>query len=232
MNEYIHPMCYFITALIMFCLFIELIVYDIIKKNRGFANFNIYFTFLLFLRFGICGIIINGEIETTNNYIKRKEKKRYDCLSVFISEILIQKLARIFFCIGFGYNIGKFINLIFIFKIKDLDALDYISFHPYTLIPIILFIEVILTDFEKASEERRLWVRCTLISILFLLLLAFLLDWAYLKDIKKVSIGLGISFVSMIISFFLFDLIVHCTEHENTRKYTKVEENKIKFLGN
>ena len=65
-----------------------------------------------------------------------------------------------------------------------------------------------------------------------MLLLAFLLDWAYLKDITKVSIGLGISLVFMIISFFLFDLIVHCTEHENTREYTRVEKDKIKFIDN
>ena len=75
MNEYIHPKCYFITALIMFLLFIELIVYDIIKKNRGYANFNIYFTFLLSLRFGICGVLIAAEIKRTNKYIKNEEKK-------------------------------------------------------------------------------------------------------------------------------------------------------------
>ena len=52
-----------------------------------------------------------GEIKITDKLIEKKVKKRGDCLRLFIGEIFWQKLARIFFCIGFGYNIGKFLNL-------------------------------------------------------------------------------------------------------------------------
>ena len=121
------------------------------------------------------------------------------------------------------------INLIVIFKISNLDAYDYICLYPYTLIPIILVIEIIITDFEQPWEEIKFGFVCILISIILLSGIAFLLDWAYYGDIEKVSIGLGISYGFIIISFFLFNLIVKCTESKEKKEYTKVAEDKIKF---
>ena len=141
------------------------------------------------------------------------------------------KISKNFFCIGFGYNIGKLLNLIFIFKIKDLDIYDYICLYPYTLIPIILIIEVIITDFEKASEEGKIWIIPTLSPVLILLIIFFLLDWAYYQDIVKVSIGLSFIFILMVISYFLFNIIVNCTENKEHRSYTRVTKDKIKFLS-
>ena len=122
------------------------------------------------------------------------------------------------------------INLIFIIKITDYDAYDYICFYPYTLIPILLVIEIIITDFERSSEEMKIFFVPTLIFIIVLLIMAFFLDWAYYEDIKKVSIGLGISFGLMVISFFLFNLIVKCSESKEKKDILKVAKDKIKFF--
>ncbi len=231
MNTYIHPAWYFITALLIFILLINTIINDVLKKNKAYANFNIYFDFLLCLKFLLNGLIVRKELKITSGYIEREEKKRYDCFRIFFGEALFQKLARIYFCIGFGYNLGKLINLIFIIQISNLDAYDYICLYPYTLIPILLVIEIIITDFEQSCDEIKFCFAGSLISIILLLIMAFLLDWAYYGDIKNVSIGLGISFGLMVISFFLFDLIVKCTESKEKKQYTKVGKDKIKFLN-
>ena len=147
-----------------------------------------------------------------------------------VDEVMWQKLARIFFCIGFGYNIGKFLKLIFILKIKFSDIYDYICLYPYTLIPIILIIEIVISDFEEASEEGTMWLIPTLIPIVVLLIISYLLDWAYYQDIEKVSIGLGISFILMIISYFLFNFISNCTESKEKKQRTVVAKDKIKFI--
>ena len=122
------------------------------------------------------------------------------------------------------------INLIVIFKISDLDIYDYICLYPYTLIPILLVVEIIITDFKEPWEEMKFGFICVIISIIILSGIAFLLDWAYYGDIEKVAIGLGISYGFMIISFFLFNLIVKCTESKEKMSYMKVAEDKIKFF--
>ena len=229
MNTYIHPTWYYIAALFIFILLINTLINDILKKKKAYADFNIYFDFLLCIKFLLNGLNNRKELQITDRYIERKAKKRYDCLRIFFGEMLFQKISRVFFCIGFGYNIGKLINLIVIIKISNLDAYDYICLYPYTLIPIILVIEIIITDFEKPWEEIKFGFVCILISIIVLSGIAFLLDWAYYGDIEKVSIGLGISYGFIIISFFLFNLIVKCTESKEKKEYTKVAEDKIKF---
>ena len=99
------------------------------------------------------------------------------------------------------------------------------------MIPIILIIEIIITDFEKASEEGNLWIIPTLSPVLILLIIFFLLDWAYYQDIVKVSIGLGFFFILMVISYFLFNIIVNCSENKEYRSYIHVTKDKIKFLS-
>ena len=230
MNTYIHPILYYIIAFIICGLLVMSVFNDILKKNKVYANFNIYFDFLLSLKYVLHGLHNRVEIKITDNYIEMEEKKRYDCIQMMVGEVIWQKFTRWFFCIGFGYNIGKFLNLIFVFKIKDLDIYDYICLYPYTLLPIILIIEIIITDFRRASEEGTIFIIPTLVFIGILFILAFLLDWAYYQDIKKVSIGLGISFVLMVISYFLFNLIANCTESKVSKNYTKVEKDKVKFL--
>ena len=229
MNTYIHPLWYFIASGLIIILLINSIINDILKGNKAYSNFNIYFDILLSIKFLLIGLNNRKELQITAHYIEMEAKKRYDCFRIFINEVFGQLLARIFFCIGFGYNIGKLINLIVIFKISNLDAYDYICLYPYTLIPIILVIEIIITDFEKPWEEIKFGFVCILISIIILSGIAFLLDWAYYGDIEKVSIGLGISYGFIIISFFLFNLIVKCTESKEKKEYTKVAEDKIKF---
>ena len=59
--------------------------------------------------------------------------------------------------------------------------------------------------------------------------MTFFLDWAYYEDIKIISIGLGISFGLMVISFFLF-YFVKCFESKEKKDLLKVEKNKIKFF--
>ena len=169
-------------------------------------------------------------MQITEHYIKINAKKRYDCLRVFINEFYGQLLSRIFFCIGFGYNIGKFINLIVMFKISNLDAYDYICLYPYTLIPIILVLEIIINDFVEPCDEIKYFFVYSLIPIIVLSAIAFLLDWAYYGDIEKVSIGLGISYGLIIISYFLFNLIVTCSKSKEKKQYTKVGKDKIKFI--
>ena len=230
MNTYIHPLWYFIAAGLIFILLINSIINDILKGNKAYANFNIYFDILLGLKFVLIGLTNRKELQITAGYIEREEKKRYDCLRIGLNEIFGQLLARIFFCLGFGYNLGKLINLIVIFKISDLDVYDYICLYPYTLIPILLVVEIIITDFEKPWEEMKFGFICVIISIIILSGIAFLLDWAYYGDIEKVAIGLGISYGFMIISFFLFNLIVKCTESKEKMNYMKVAEDKIKFF--
>ena len=230
MKTYIHPILYYITAFIIFGLLVTSVFNDILKKNKIAANINIYFDFLLFLKYVFNGLYVRKEFQITEYYIENKVEKRYDCIRQMLDEVIWQKLARIFFCIGFGYNIGKIINLIFIFKIKFLDIYDYICLYPYTLIPIILIIEIVITDFEDATEEGTLWFFPTLIPIVILLIISYLLDWAYYQDIGKVSIGLGISFFLMVISYFLFNLISNCTQSKEKKKRTVVAKDKIKFI--
>ena len=69
-----------------------------------------------------------------------------------------------------------------------------------------------------------------IIPIVILLIISYLLDWAYYQDIEKVSIGLGISFILMVISYFLFNLISNCTESKEKKKRTVVAKDKIKFI--
>ena len=231
MNTYIHPTWYYIAALFIFILLINTLVNDILKKKKAYADFNIYFGFLLTIKFLLNGLNNRKELQITDRYIERKAKKRYDCLRIFFGEMLFQKISRVFFCIGFGYNIGKLINLIVIIKISNLDAYDYICLYPYTLIPIILIIEIIITDFEQSCDEIKFCFFPTLIAIIILSAVAFLLDWAYYGDIEKVSIGLGISYGCMIVSFFLFDLIVRCSQSKKEDDYMKVGKDKIKFFN-
>lgn len=111
-------------------------------------------------------------------------------------------------------------------KIKFSDIYDYICLYPYTLIPIILIIEIVISDFEEGT----MWLIPTLIPIVILLIISYLLDWAYYQDIEKVSIGLGISFILMIISYFLFNFISNCTESKEKKQRTVVAKDKIKFI--
>lgn len=77
----------------------------------------IFIFFLLFLKYKFFGLIIDSELKITDGYIKRKEKKNYDCIRLAYGDLINQKFSRIYFCIGFGYNLGKLINLIFIIKL-------------------------------------------------------------------------------------------------------------------
>lgn len=51
MKTYIHPILYYNTAFIIFGLLVVSVINDILKKNKISANINIYFDFLLFLKY-------------------------------------------------------------------------------------------------------------------------------------------------------------------------------------
>ena len=99
MNAYIHPTWYYITAFIIFGLLVMSVINDILKKQKIYANINIYFDFLLFFKYVLNGLYNRGEIKITDKLIEKKAKKRNDCLRLFIGEIFWQKLARTFFAL-------------------------------------------------------------------------------------------------------------------------------------
>ena len=97
MNTYIYPLWYFIASGLISILLINTIINDILKGNKAYANFNIYFDILLCAKFLLIGFINRKELQITEHYIKINAKKRYDCLRIFINEFFGQLLAKIIF---------------------------------------------------------------------------------------------------------------------------------------
>ena len=76
MNTYIHLLWYFIATGLIFILLINSIINDILKGNKAYANFNIYFDILLGLKFVLIGLTIRKELQITAGYIEREEEKK------------------------------------------------------------------------------------------------------------------------------------------------------------
>ena len=76
MKTYIHPFLYYITAFIIFGLLVVSVINDILKKNKISANINIYFDFLLFLKYVFNGLYNRNEFKITEKYIEQEAKKK------------------------------------------------------------------------------------------------------------------------------------------------------------